>query len=252
MRPSPIPDEEVWIGKRIPIAPPGGNWLDPDVSGIEALIEVGGGLVNRYHVRLIPEEGDLAHLERGDPLWLTLIVPQMPVFSIGFVVTSYASPVCKNCQKPLTSDTPEGEWTPQTVAFHRNPQDGATCPGPEITWVEADPPPLTSRRSFGDLQEVIGERVLELWGNTVEMEGLALAEEAGEACRAILKRAECHHSKRSRKTPEFWTMELRRELGQLVSVAMAIAYREGFDLLDEVETVAEALLTHDPDRRPND
>lgn len=255
MRPSAIPDAEVWPGTiRTVIAPPGGNFLDPEVSAIEALFESGNTRVNRYSVRMILEEGDLSRLERGDPFWFTVNTPQMPVFSMGFAVFSVPTGRCRNCRKPIVAPEDE-ELTPTTVVFHESPGSLPPCTAPEIEWVEADPPPLTSRRSWGDLQTVIGERCQTLFANTVEREGLALAEEAsevlvaaaGRACRAILKRAEGVR----RSGPE-WTALLRKEVAQVVMVAANLAHLEGFDLLDAVEEAAEALLEYDVERKPDE
>ena len=256
MRPTPIPDDEIVPGTvRLTIAPPGGDFFDPDVSPIEALLERGEGRVNRYWVRLIPEGDDLARLNRGDPLWFTVISHQMPVFSVDFVVKSVPTGRCANCRKPLEVEGPWEDVTPSTPAFHAYPGAAPECSRPEIEWVEANPPTLTTRRDWPDLQAVIGERCQELFANTVEREGLALAEEAsevlvaaaGRACRAILKRAEA-----VRRTPEEWTAELRKEVAQVVMVAANLAHLEGFDLLDEVEKAAEALLAYRADRGPDD
>lgn len=64
---------------------------------------------------------------------------------------------------------------------------------------------------------------------------LVIAEEAGEVCRAVLKREQG-----IRGTSEEWTAELRKELGDLIITAHALAGFEGWDL-DEV--VAERWAT---------
>lgn len=66
-----------------------------------------------------------------------------------------------------------------------------------------------------------------------ELHGLCLAEEAGEACRAIVKGLQG-----IRGTTEFWEEELRKELGDVVMAATGIAAHYGIDL---DEAVAERL-----------
>lgn len=74
-----------------------------------------------------------------------------------------------------------------------------------------------------------------LWpGETVEEAGLALAEEAGEVARAIIKR---NHAERGEgdRPPKDWTANLREEVADVVIVCAKIANREGFDLNEAVE-----------------
>ena len=66
------------------------------------------------------------------------------------------------------------------------------------------------------------------WPNLdVVSEGLALAEEAGEVCRAILKRKEG-----TRGTKVGWTEELAKELGQTLLVILNMAAEEGLSAED--------------------
>jgi NTP pyrophosphatase (non-canonical NTP hydrolase) len=56
---------------------------------------------------------------------------------------------------------------------------------------------------------------------------LGLAEEVGELCRAVLKRAQG-----IRGTREEWNEEIRKELGDCVIKLLDIAAYEGFDLVE--------------------
>lgn len=71
-----------------------------------------------------------------------------------------------------------------------------------------------------------------LWpGETVYARGLALSEEAGEVCRAILKRSHaCSAGTFKGQTPEEWTENLRIEVFQAIGVLLDLADREGFDV----------------------
>jgi NTP pyrophosphatase (non-canonical NTP hydrolase) len=85
--------------------------------------------------------------------------------------------------------------------------------------------------------------VQRLWPKeSVEDRGLALAEEAGETCRAILKRKEG-----TRKTPEFWTDKLKIEVGQTIVVAMSIARQEGWSVIEVIANAIGALAAMEPE-----
>ena len=80
-----------------------------------------------------------------------------------------------------------------------------------------------------------------LWPNeTIEEAALALCEEAGEVARAVIKRNHADQGSGDR-APHDWSAELRREVAQVVVVAMKIAEREGFSLGDAVVAEREAL-----------
>jgi NTP pyrophosphatase (non-canonical NTP hydrolase) len=57
-------------------------------------------------------------------------------------------------------------------------------------------------------------------------DGLIIAEEAGEVCRAILKR---QHGQRG-GTFEHWSAEIRKEAADVVIALYSLAANEGFDL----------------------
>jgi hypothetical protein len=73
MRPTPIPDHEVWEGAvRKVIGPPGGDLTDPTIAPVEALVDrsPSSGAVN-LSVRCVLEEGELEQLAAGGTIWLT-------------------------------------------------------------------------------------------------------------------------------------------------------------------------------------
>lgn len=218
MRPTPIPDEEVWPGTtRLTIAPPGGNFLDPEVSAVEALFETSTTRVNRYSVRLALEGDDLARFERGDPLWLSINCPQMPVFSVGFAVFSVPTGRCRNCRKVVLADAPVEEWTPETPVFHQFPGATPDCASPEIEWVEANPPNMTKKDDLPDLQTVVGEHAQAIYGDPVL------------AVRKTRDRADLVQDPKAR-------------LGRQALALLVSADAEGIDLLDALEGAIEEFL----------
>lgn len=91
-------------------------------------------------------------------------------------------------------------------------------------------------------QETVSLLVDLIWpGETDECRGLALAEEAGEVARAILKREHARRGEGDRNKERDWTENLRKELSQVVVVAMSIAQHEGFSLGDAVLEEINAL-----------
>lgn len=76
-------------------------------------------------------------------------------------------------------------------------------------------------------------------------EALALAEEAGEVCRAVLKR---RHGVRG--TSAEWSEQLRTELAQVVAVAFNLAAIEGFDLYEAVVEEHRRWVNTDPNHDP--
>lgn len=142
MRATPIPDDEAGAipGERTVIAPPGGNFLDPDISACEAMIDTvwdGGEIATRtFSMRIALDPGDLDRLIRGDAFWLTVTSLRLAPFSLGFIHAQVPADRCKNCQGELTFSD-DGEF-----AFHRYPEAAvrAGCGTPEVEWVEKDPP----------------------------------------------------------------------------------------------------------------
>lgn len=88
MRPVPIPDEAVWEnGRRMVIAPPGGDLTHPEISPAEAVVEpvsVGGRVMPSYSFMCALEGDDLEKLQAGGHVWVTFYGAVMP-FSVTAV-----------------------------------------------------------------------------------------------------------------------------------------------------------------------
>lgn len=81
MRPTPIPDEAVWPGAvRRVIAPPGGDLTDPDVSPVEAVVDVVLGFP-RFNIRCVLEPGELEKRASGGHVWVSFLGHVVP-FSV--------------------------------------------------------------------------------------------------------------------------------------------------------------------------
>lgn len=95
---------------------------------------------------------------------------------------------------------------------------------------------LAALRPLESFQSAVEGEARRRWpaSYTIGNEGLALAEEAGEVCRAILKRAEG-----TRGTPEEWTAAVRKEVGQVFLVLCGISSLEEFSL---AEAAVDALM----------
>ena len=104
---------------------------------------------------------------------------------------------------------------------------------------------MGEQRAIDEWQRLVNQEALRRWpGMTIESEGLALSEEAGEVCRAILKRREG-----TRGTPNQWTQQLALEIGQAMFVLLNIAMLEGLTASDVLNFAWAKLLTK-PDREP--
>ena len=80
MRPTPIPDNEVWSGAvRRVIAPPDGDLTNPDIAPVEALVDRDphSGALN-LSVRCTLDDDDLATLQAGGVIWLTFWGAMVP------------------------------------------------------------------------------------------------------------------------------------------------------------------------------
>ncbi|GEP38869.1 hypothetical protein NPS01_25320 [Nocardioides psychrotolerans] len=72
MRPTPIPDAEVWEGAtRLVIAAPDGDLTNPDIAPVEALVDRGPSGARNLSVRCELEDDDLAKLAAGGTIWIT-------------------------------------------------------------------------------------------------------------------------------------------------------------------------------------
>ncbi len=95
--------------------------------------------------------------------------------------------------------------------------------------------------AFDDTQARAGLVSDCLWPfETIEEAGLALAEEAGEVAKAIIKRNHALRGEGDRASAD-WTANLQVELAQVVVVAMKMADREEFSLWDAIQTELSAL-----------
>ena len=107
---------------------------------------------------------------------------------------------------------------------------------------------MNNSERFGNLDQlqkhVYAEFARRWPENTIVTEGLALAEEAGEVCRAILKRLEG-----TRGTPEEWTANLRKEIGQAMLVLLNLAALEEADASDVLVEAWEGFRDK-PDTEP--
>ena len=80
MRPTPIPDAEVWEGaERRVLGAPDGDLTNPDIAPVEALVDRSPttGALN-LSVRCVLEEGDLEKLQAGGTIWITFWGSMVP------------------------------------------------------------------------------------------------------------------------------------------------------------------------------
>jgi NTP pyrophosphatase (non-canonical NTP hydrolase) len=105
---------------------------------------------------------------------------------------------------------------------------------------------MATIESPAELQRSIHDDAARRWPDMdATSEALALAEEAGEVCRAVLKR---HQGVRG--TSEQWSEQLRTELAQVVVVAINLAAVEGFDLYEAVVEEHRRWVNTDPNHDP--
>ncbi len=72
MRPTPIPDDEVWAGHdRIVMGPPAGHEVTGDIRSVEMLVDRRGA-VPVYTARIVLEDGDLERLGAGEAFYLSM------------------------------------------------------------------------------------------------------------------------------------------------------------------------------------
>lgn len=89
MRPTPIPTDEIWENcTRVVMSAPDGDLLNEEIEPCEALkgiVEMSGGPVPFHAMRLMLDPGDIEKLQAGEPLWLVIMIPFLPPFSIAFL-----------------------------------------------------------------------------------------------------------------------------------------------------------------------
>lgn len=130
------------------------------------------------------------------------------------------------------------------VNYHRDPSPW-TCPKCGGVWI-ATQDLTTYPFDLDRIQGLVHQEAKRRWPDlmTAESEGLALAEEAGEVCRAIIKRKEG-----TRGTRDEWTEQLKIEMGQVVCVLMNIAEIEGVRLSECIELAWDKFKAK-PDTEP--
>jgi hypothetical protein len=82
MRPTPIPDAEVWEGAvRKVIAPPNGDLTDNTIAPVEALIDQ-SVIGPRFSMRCELEGDDLERLQAGAVVWVSMYGEHLHPFSV--------------------------------------------------------------------------------------------------------------------------------------------------------------------------
>lgn len=72
MRPTPIPDDEVWPGhQRMVIGPPVGEPVHGEIRPVEMLVSI-DGRPPVFSARCVLDPGDLERLAAGEPFWISL------------------------------------------------------------------------------------------------------------------------------------------------------------------------------------
>lgn len=72
MRPTPIPDTEVWADhERIVMRAPEGHDPTGDIRDVEMLQSEQNGMPT-FSVRFVLEDGDIEKLQAGTPIWFTM------------------------------------------------------------------------------------------------------------------------------------------------------------------------------------
>lgn len=109
MRPTPIPDAEVWEGAtRLVVAAPDGDLTNPDIAPVEALVDRAPSGARNLSVRCELEDDDLAKLAAGGTVWLTFWSAMVP-----FAVSVVGPAVARGCS-----------WTDcQVVHEHEHPTE---------------------------------------------------------------------------------------------------------------------------------
>lgn len=116
MRPTPIPDHEIWDGAvRLVISPPDGDLTNPDIAPVEALVDQSPSTgAQNLSVRCELEDGDLEKLQAGGTVWLTFWGGMVP-WAATVIDPVMAPRRCRVC----------------------GCTDARACP-PTCCWVEAD------------------------------------------------------------------------------------------------------------------
>lgn len=157
MRPTPIPDDEVWENStRRVIGPPRGD-LDSGIGPVEVLTERREQEGPMMHVRVLLEDDDLRRIGNGDHVfWLTFISDHLHPFEVQMGAEDLVqAPECRSCGGPLVTgdnlvqgyDFGGVEMNEETRAeaaafwFHSRLADADTCGAPDPKWVRRDGKP---------------------------------------------------------------------------------------------------------------
>jgi hypothetical protein len=141
MRPTPIPDTEVWEGAtRKVLAAPDGDLANPDIAPVEALVDrsPSTGALN-LSVRCVLEDDDLAKLIHGGTVWLTFWGGMVPWSASVVAPAGYRPP--GPLPEPgvndvdLTADKGDCDTTGRHEHHWRRPRSG----GPEQAVVAVSP-----------------------------------------------------------------------------------------------------------------
>jgi hypothetical protein len=118
MRPTPIPDAEVWEGaERRVIGPPDGDLTSTEIGAVEALVDM-TELGTRFSMRCVPEDDEAERILRGAPIWVEFLGQQLH----PFLVEVGEAPVVPSLRVDVveTADLP----VPQFEAFVVGVPDG--------------------------------------------------------------------------------------------------------------------------------
>jgi hypothetical protein len=121
MRPTPIPDHEIWEGAtRKVILPPDGDMTNPDIAPVEALVDRSPSLGSvRLSVRCELEDDDLHQLQAGGTVWITFwggmvpwstsVLPPAPCPTCSGPVRETTGLVCQTCGTDYGKPADDGD-----------------------------------------------------------------------------------------------------------------------------------------------
>lgn len=91
MRPTPIPDAEIWDGARRVVIGPPGNDLNSKVASVEVLLDQ-SSIGPRISARCVLEDDDLESLNAGGTVWVSFYGAQLMPFSVDVQPPLVATP----------------------------------------------------------------------------------------------------------------------------------------------------------------
>lgn len=108
MRPTPVPDHEIWEGaRRMVIAPPDGDLTNPTIAPVEAVADQAPDGSLNLSVRCVLEDGDLDKLQAGGTVWITFWGHMVPwaITTVAPVDPSLSGERPSQRLEPRTADT---------------------------------------------------------------------------------------------------------------------------------------------------